>query len=80
MRLFYVGMIGFTVVLTSMFLSFGGPLGWWSAIPIGLVFFVIALYVRRMSRRARASRTSAADATYREAAVRRAARGRTRRT
>jgi len=53
-RLFYVGMIGFTVVLTSMFLSFGGPLGWWLAIPLGLVFFVIAQYVVHV-RRARAA-------------------------
>jgi len=53
-RLFYVGMIGLTVGLTSMVLSFGGPLRWWFAIPLRLVFLVNAQYVVHV-RRARAA-------------------------
>ena len=54
LRLFYLGLIGFMVFLTVMFVSFAGPLGWWLAVPIGLLLAVAGQYVLHV-RHARAA-------------------------
>ena len=56
LRLFYLGLIGFMVVFTTMFVSLAGPIGWWPAVPIGLLSSVVAQYVVHVRRAGAAGR------------------------